>query len=189
MGTFSDWNIFEAESSLTMTKIMKPAVIEDMLAYQDSVFRICLGFSRNISDAEDLAQDVFLKAYRKLGTLKNPSLSKEWLFRVAKNTCLDYQKKSRLGRLLLLQWREASREMNNPEAEVAQNEQIQRLKKAVQRLPKRLRVVFVMREYGHLSYQEIAATLGIKEGTVMSRLNRARSRVTEALQEATHETR
>lgn len=77
----------------------------------------------------------------------------------------------------------------NPEDEVAQNEQIQRLKRAVQRLPKKLRVVLVMREYGHLSYQEIAATLGIKEGTVMSRLNRARSKVAAALQEATHETR
>jgi len=170
---------------------MESAVFEDMLAYQDSVFRICLGFSRNISDAEDLAQEVYLKAYRKLRTLKNPGLSREWLFRIAKNTCLEQQKTARLRRLLLLQWRNGSREManGNPEDEVAQNEQIQRLKRAVQRLPKKLRVVLVMREYGHLSYQEIAATLGIKEGTVMSRLNRARSKVAAALQEATHETR
>lgn len=168
---------------------MVPAAIEDMLAHQDTVFRICLGFSRNISDAEDLAQDVFLKAYRSLETLKNPGLSKEWLFRIAKNTCLDHQKKSRLGRLLLLQWREANREINNPEAEVTRNEQVQRLKKAVQRLPKRFRVVFVMREYGHLSYQEIADTLGIKEGTIMSRLNRARTAVLEGLKEAVYEKR
>jgi len=170
---------------------MESAVFEDMLAYQDSVFRICLGFSRNISDAEDLAQEVYLKAYRKLRTLKNPGLSREWLFRIAKNTCLEQQKTARLRRLLLLQWRNGSREManGNPEDEVAQNEQIQRLKRAVQRLPKKLRVVLVMREYGHLSYQEIAATMGIKEGTVMSRLNRARSKVAAALQEATHETR
>ena len=168
---------------------MESAVFEDMLAYQDSVFRICLGFSRNISDAEDLAQEVYLKAYRKLRTLKNPGLSREWLFRIAKNTCLDQQKTAGLRRLLLLQWRNGSQETGdgNPEHKVAQNEQIQRLKRVVQRLPKKLRVVLVMREYGHLSYLEIAATLRIKEGTVMSRLGRARATVLRALKETEYE--
>ena len=172
-----------------MTKTMEPAVFEDMLAYQDTVFRICLGFSRNISDAEDLAQDVYLKAYRKLKTLKNPRLSREWLFRIAKNTCLDRQKTSRLRQLLLLRWGNESRVAGNPEAEVVQVEQVQRLKKAVQRLPKKLRVVLVMREYGHLSYQEIASSLGIKEGTIMSRLSRARAAVLRAVKETEHEKR
>lgn len=170
-----------------MIKKMEPGVFEDMLAYQDNVFRICLGLSRNISDAEDLAQDVYLKAYEKLETLKNPGLSKEWLFRIAKNTCLDHQKKRRLRRLFFLRWREESQERNTPESAAAKNEQLKNFKKAVRALPKKLRIVFVMREYGHLSYVQIASTLGIKEGTVMSRLNRARLKVTEALEEAMHE--
>ncbi len=170
-----------------MTKTMESAVFEEMLAFQDTVFRICLGFSRNVSDAEDLAQEVYLKAYRKLKTLKNPGLSREWLCRIAKNTCLDQQKTARLRRLLLLQWRNESRMTRNPEAEAAQNEQIQGLKTAVQRLPKKLRIVLVMREYGHLSYQEIASSLGIKQGTVMSRLSRARTAVLRAVKETEHE--
>jgi len=130
-----------------------------------------------------------LKAYRKLKTLKNPGLSREWLFRIAKNTCLDQQKTKRLRRLLLLQWRKESRVAGNPEAEVVHIEQIRRLKKAVQRLPKKLRVVLVMREYGHLPYQEIASSLGIKEGTIMSRLSRARAAILREVKENQHEKR
>jgi RNA polymerase sigma-70 factor (ECF subfamily) len=68
-------------------------LFNQLLTFKDTVFRICLGFAKNSRDAEDLTQDVYLKAYLKLGSLKNPSRKKEWLYRIARNTCLDHKRK------------------------------------------------------------------------------------------------
>ena len=160
---------------------------EELMVYQESVFRICLGFSKNPWDAEDLTQDVYLKAFQKIGSLRDFSLMREWLFRIAKNTCLDHSRKVLLSRMFKLRSRNESEERKTPEAEVAHREQLLILKKAINKLNKKHREVFVLREYGHLSYREIAATLGIKEGTVMSRLNRGREAVIHQMKGEVHE--
>lgn len=147
---------------------------QELMMYQDKVFLICLGFSKNATDAEDLAQEVYLKAYRKIGSLKEFRLAKLWLLRITRNTCLDYRKKQRIKPRFQPLDTETSIENNTPESKMIVQEQLGLLKKAMQRLPKKLKEVFILREYGDLSYEEIAATLEIKEGTVMSRLNRAR---------------
>ena len=162
-------------------------IFDELMSYKENIFRICLGFSRNPWDAEELTQEVFLKAYRKISSLDNSHLSRGWLFKVAKNTCLDYVKKRHLKRLFQLKSNSPSVDDNSPEMRVIQNEQLQILKRAVSQLSKRNREVFVLKEYGHLSYEEIALTLGIKKGTVMSRLNRARQTVINKLKEVDDE--
>jgi RNA polymerase sigma-70 factor (ECF subfamily) len=166
-------------------------IFEELLTYKENIFCICLGFSKNPYDAEDLTQDVFLKAYQNIGTLRNPSISKEWLLRIARNTCLDHKKRKLFSREFSRSKPDNemadSYEQNNPEASASLAEQVQNLKKAVSRLPKKQKEVFVLREYGHLSYQEIACTLDIKEGTVMSRLNRARQAVLKLMKEGKNE--
>jgi RNA polymerase sigma-70 factor (ECF subfamily) len=164
-------------------------LFEKMMAYQEEIFRICLGFSRNPSDAEDLSQDVYVKAYTNIGKIHSPYAAKEWLFRVARTTCLDHHKKLRIARLLQQQTADPAGglERTTPESSADANERLNTLKKAVGRLPKRQREIFVLREYGHLSYQELARTLKIKEGTVMSRLNRARRAVIDMMREELHE--
>jgi RNA polymerase sigma-70 factor (ECF subfamily) len=74
-------------------------LFEEMMTYREDVFRICLGFSRNPFDAEDLSQDVYLKAYKNIDKIHTPYAIKEWLFRVARTTCLDHHKKLRIARL------------------------------------------------------------------------------------------
>ena len=168
--------------------------LESLFAHRETVFRICLGFSRNYAEAEDLAQDVYLKAHRNLLRLKNPDLAREWLFRIAKNACLDQQKTSRLRRLLLLQWTARRPEARLTAGNGAAGEgaapspdpRLADLKAAVRSLPPKLREAFVLRQYAHLSYEEIAAALGLKTGTVMSRLHRARAAVARKLQENRH---
>jgi len=162
-------------------------IFEELMSYKESVFRICLGFSKDPLDAEELTQEVFLKAYRKILSLDNSNLSRGWLFKVAKNTCLDYVKKKRLKRLFQLKSNNPSVDYNSPEMRVIQNEQLQILKRAVSQLSKKNREVFILKEYGHLSYEEIALTLGVKKGTVMSRLNRARQAVMNQLREVDDE--
>ena len=162
-------------------------LLEDMMIYKDDVFRICLGFSRNPSDAEDLSQDVYLKALQNVGKVHTPYAVKEWLLRIARNTCLDQGKKRRIIRFFERTANpDDAVETKTPESTTDSGERLTSLKKAISRLPKKQREVFVLREYGHLSYQELARTRGIKEGTVMSRLNRARRAVTDFVKEALH---
>jgi len=162
-------------------------VFERLLIHQETIFRICLGYSRNYVEAEDLAQEVYLKAYQSLPGLRDSSSAKDWLIRIAKNACLDRQKKLRTQGFWLRRW---AREINvDPPAaaEASIEARIEELKRAVRRLPKKLRTIFLLREYGHLSYEELAAALDLNKGTVMSRLSRARRRVTAALQEKSNE--
>jgi RNA polymerase sigma-70 factor (ECF subfamily) len=162
-------------------------IFEDMMAHREDIFRICLGFSRNASDAEDLSQEVYLKAYRGLGRIHTPYAVKEWLLRIARTTCLDHLKKRRLVRLFeRSSGREAALTADTPESAAVAKESLALLKTAVAGLPRRQREVFILREYGNLSYEEIARTVGIRLGTVMSRLNRARTAVASQVREAGH---
>jgi DNA-directed RNA polymerase specialized sigma24 family protein len=98
--------------SLAMTDVPQDAVIQEkisgeavsvgrLLAYQETVFLICLGYSRNYAEAEDLTQETYFKAYQSLPGLREPASAKEWFFRIAKNVCLDHQKKARVHRMLI----------------------------------------------------------------------------------------
>jgi RNA polymerase sigma-70 factor (ECF subfamily) len=161
---------------------------EEMMNYREDVFRVCLGFSRNSQDAEDLSQEVYLKAFRSIGTVREPSALKAWLLRITRNTCLDHQKRGRLIRLFRRSLIQADDRKNPMEREQAiLSDRLAKLKEAVRRLPNKQKEVFVLREYGHLSYSEVAGTLGLKEGTVMSRLNRARKAVWDQMNEGHNE--
>jgi len=163
-------------------------LFEEMMTYQEAVFRICLGFSRNRSDAEDLSQDVYLKAFRRLHRIRHPYTAKEWLFRIARNTCLDHAKKQRVMRLFgKMTSPDNAIDRRTPDSAVVTNERLRSLKTAISRLPKKQRDIFVLREYGHLSYEELGRVVGAKTGTVMSRLNRARATVAAFVREAGHE--
>lgn len=161
---------------------------EELMSYQEDVFRVCLGFSRNPQDAEDLSQEVFLKALRKIGTVQKPGALRVWLLRIARNTCLDHQKKARLfGFFKRSVSRAEARENPAQEGRANARERLAKLKEAVKRLPVKQREVFVLREYGHLSYAELTETLGLRQGTVMSRLSRARRAVVDFMREGSDE--
>ncbi len=157
-----------------------------LIQHQETVFRICLGFSKNPADAEDLAQEVYLKAYNRLASLKDSHLSEAWLYRIARNTCLDHHRKNRFKKLINPLTGQERNDQPTPESNASQNEQLHHLKQAIRQLPRKQREVFILKEYGHFSYQEIAANLGIQEGTVMSRLNRARLAVRRFIEEKNH---
>jgi len=161
-------------------------LFNELLTYKDTVFFICLGFSKNPHDAEDLTQDVYLKAYLKFGSLRNQSRRKEWLYRIARNTCLDHIRKIAGSPCSQLEPGDNPVDINTPESLAVYWEDFERMKTAIQQLPRKQRDVFVLKEYADLSYQEIAVTLGIRIGTVMSRLNRARQGVIGQIRSDTH---
>ncbi|NQT80877.1 MAG: RNA polymerase sigma factor [Candidatus Aminicenantes bacterium] len=158
-------------------------IFEELMSYKERVFLICLGFSRNVVDAEDLTQEVYLKAFKNINTIKDVELSKFWLFRIARNTCLDFRKKHRPDQLSSLESGMKQFEPRSPESQMIFHEKLRSLKLAIQRLPKKQNEIFILREYGDLSYQEIAEVMKIKEGTVMSRLTRARRALLNRMKE------
>ena len=151
------------------------------MKHRETVFCVCLGFAKNLWDAEDLAQETYLKAYKNISILKNKATAKEWLLRIARNTCLDHARKERWRRFIRLTGEKEPVFVKNPESQLLWAEQLELLKKSVKELPAKQREVFILREYGLLSYQEIARTLRIKEGTVMSRLQRSRQAIMDMM--------
>lgn len=187
-----------AKPTFAMTDARKPSIrdklageesipMEALLAYQETVFRICLGYAQIFADAEDLTQEAYLKAYQGLAGLRKPSLAKEWLFRIAKNICLDHQRKMRTRRILLRRVAHEPTRFSRLAPDEELDRRIRLLKSAIHSLPEKLRAPFVLREYGRLTYEELANMLGLNKGTVMSRLSRARRRVAAALQEKADE--
>ena len=162
------------KTAVTEKAAKESKIFEALMAHKEKVFLICLGFSRNPADAEDLTQEVYLKVHKNIDTVKDSELSKYWLFKVTRNTCLDFHRKNKHRRHSPLGPEHEPPESMTPESQLVSREKLLSLKAAIQQLPKKQRDVFILREYGDLSYQEIADVLKINKGTVMSRLTRAR---------------
>ena len=151
--------------------------------HQDRIYNLCRYMLQDPRNAQDAAQDVFLKAYRAFKHFRPDFSIYTWLYRIAVNTCLDYQKKSR---------REVS--MSEPLAEDLPSdepfpEQLYESREitaviqlALQKLPKKLSAAIVLREIEGLSYNQIADVLRTSVGTVKSRISRAREELRHLLQ-------
>ena len=164
-------------SEMTSSAADKEALFLDILEDRKTIFWICLGYARDSVEAEELAQDVFFRAWIKIDSVRDPERHREWLFRMAHNVCLDHLRKRRLTKRLHGGSLEQVRDERTPEARAVYRDELRLLKEAVRSLPKKLKETFILRAYGGLSYREIAAVLQIKEGTVMSRLNEAREKI------------
>lgn len=165
----------------------RASIFQAILENKKTVFWICLGYARDFIEAEELAQEVFFKAWAKIDSLRDPERHREWLFRMARNVCLDHLKKQRLRKLIQGSSLEYDRDERTPETRAIYRDELRLLKEAIRSLPKKLKETFILRGYGELSYREIAAILEIKEGTVMSRLNEAREKIKSRMRGQIHE--
>jgi RNA polymerase sigma-70 factor (ECF subfamily) len=152
------------------------ALWRDLLEFRDKVFCVCLGFVGNAADARDLTQDTFAKALAHCRGVEAGRLQ-AWIMRIARNTCLDQVRRRKTRGPLHPVSEFLTDDAQTPEDSAAADDEIRIVREAIAALPRRQREVLVMREYGELSYQEIAVALRVSSGTVMSRLNRARQAV------------
>jgi len=157
------------------------SAFEDIvLKYQDKIYNLCRHMLGNAHDAEDAAQDVFLKAYQSLPKFQPDASLYTWLYRIATNTCIDYKRKpvfeslfggSQEGERLV---HDRASEAPSPE-KLYQSKQIdQALQESLAKLSPKLRAIIILKEIEELSYEEISDTLEISMGTVKSRIARAR---------------
>jgi len=165
----------------------KNAFAEIVKANQSAVYGLCLRMMKNEQDALDVSQDVFIKAYTSLSAFKGEASLSSWLYRITYNMCLDKLRASAKNATQSLSDEEDGEEMSlpdnryEPEGEYAKKELRKALDDAIASLSEDHRQILLMREYSGLSYREIAERLGESEGTVKSRLSRARKAAAEYL--------
>lgn len=133
--------------------------------------------------AEDAAQETFIRAWQNLAAYRLQTSLRNWLYRIAFNAGMDMLRKQKRILPDALEDLPLKDPQPGPEARFSQEERIAAIKKAVLSLPDACRAVLVLREYEELSYHEIADTLDIPVGTVMSRLNYARKLLKERLEQ------
>lgn len=139
------------------------------------VYRVAYGVLRDRADAEEIAQEAFLRAYRKLSRLPEPEKFRAWVVRVCFRLALNRRRDLARARSRDTSWLDVSAPSPaDVEALVAQREFQQRLEREIDRLPEKLHAVVVLSAVQELSTRDIARTLGIPEGTVRSRLHAAR---------------
>lgn len=178
-------------------KVLKRAAAGDeaafeqlVLQYQSSIYNLCLRITGNAEDAADMTQESFLKAWRSLESFHFESAFSTWLYRLASNTCLDFLRSVKRRKQVSLtvedddgqtQLLDVPDPAPTPEAALLSQEEHELLAAAMQRLDPEQRRILTLRVVNGLSYTEIAAVLDVKEGTVKSRLARARENLRKKL--------
>jgi RNA polymerase sigma-70 factor (ECF subfamily) len=145
------------------------ALLDIYEATSDRVFRLMVRMV-GVQDADDLTQQTFVRAFTKLDQFSGDSKFETWLYRLATNEALQHLRREKHRRTKELKVEPAM----DATDQVEQDERVALVRKALDQLDPELRAVFTLKEESGLSYQEIALTLDIPEGTVGSRLNRAR---------------
>jgi RNA polymerase sigma-70 factor (ECF subfamily) len=172
-----------------------PATFADeAMPFMPSLYSGALRMTRNPSDAEDLVQETFLRAYRGFGGFKEGTNLKAWLYRILTNTYINsYRAKRRrpeesdLGELedfylnRHLGGLEGARAGRSAEDELLDFVSEHEVKSAVESLPDNFRMPVLLADVEGFSYKEIAEILDIPIGTVMSRLHRGRKALQKAL--------
>lgn len=159
--------------------------------YSNKIYRLATKMLNQQQDAEDVLQETFLKAYRGIKSFDGRSKISTWLLRIATNEALMIIRKKHPDMVSIdepIETEEGEQEPIQivdwcclPEEELLSGETRERLDAAVDRLPERLKVVFILRDINDLSTHETAEVLGLTDTAVKTRLSRARLRLREEL--------
>lgn len=161
-----------------MTDTERSQRMTDMMnRYGTDIKRFCLLQLRDASQAEDAAQDVFIKAWRALGTFRGDSGEKTWLLRIAANTCRDYQ---RTGWFRFMDRSVTPEDMERGTAFEFPDDS---LSKAITALPALLRQAVTLRYFEELSIREMAQVLAVSEATAKRRVRKANAQLKRTLRE------
>lgn len=159
--------------------------------YEKQVYNFAYRLTGNYDDANDIAQEAFLRVYNAIGSFRGDASFTTWLFRITTNVFLDDRKRARahphssLDEYLDLEESSVARQIEDPspspEALTEEKERAQILQKAIGSLPEYQRAMVTLYHTQQKSYEEIAEIMDLPIGTVKSRLNRARLALKEKL--------
>ena len=148
--------------------------------YWRKVFNVAYKFVGKHDEAEDLAQDIFLKIFKSLDTFDRRANFQTWLISISRNLCIDHYRSVRKERETIDRDVDANElspvsHEESPAAALEQRDRVTLLRHALAELPDTLRTAVLLRDIQEWSYQEIADKLRLPEGTVKSRINRGRT--------------
>lgn len=162
-----------------------------VLSYQDRVYSHCIYLTGNQEDAQDLAQDVFLQAYKSIGSFRQKADFGTWLHRIAVNRWINLCRRNKkvvafsLDEPLQTGDSELIRELaateDGPQEQVERQEIKSRIQQALNKLPDEFRMALILRELEGYNYEDIASLLECSLGTVKSRINRGRKALKKEL--------
>jgi RNA polymerase sigma factor (sigma-70 family) len=160
--------------------------------WQDMVYNTILGIVQNETEAEDLAQDVFIKVFEKIGTFKGDSKFSTWLYRIATTTALDHlrskKRKKRFGFLQSLTGssgdeKEQVPDFNHPGVSLDNKERAAVLFKAIEALPENQKSAYMLHKLEGLSYRDVSEVLNTTVSAVESLMSRANQNLRKQLEE------
>lgn len=148
-------------------------------AYREGVVNVVYRMCGDVELAEDAAQEAFIKAWQHLPNYRPRSPFRNWVYRIAMNAALDVLRRER--ETVNVDDIPLTAPGQGPEAHAERGERAEQVRQAVLALPPSSRAAVILREYAGLTYREMADTLNIPLGTVMSRLNYGRTKLRKAL--------
>lgn len=177
-----DWNVSAVTSSSSdapdssLPSLSEPELVAACLAgrvgafdlvverHRRAVYQICYRFMSNHEDANDLSQEVFLRAFRGLGSFKGNAALSTWLHRIAVNVCLNRVAAKSPKTEPIEERQFVDHRAESPTEQMLRDERAERVRDAVAQLPAKQRAALVLRTYQEMSHQEIANTLGTSVG-------------------------
>lgn len=163
--------------------------------YQKRAYSVAYGMLKDRDAAMDVAQEAFVKVYKYLDHFKGDSSFYTWLYRIVTNLAIDARRR-KSSEADPVEFDETVRQDameeagilstrlgSNPQKAVMRKELIEKIEEALQQLPEKHRAILLLREVEGMSYEDLARTLEIRKGTVMSRLFHARKKVQKILSE------
>ncbi|MCF6249945.1 MAG: RNA polymerase sigma factor RpoE [Methylococcaceae bacterium] len=161
-----------------------------VIKYQHRIIQLVNRYVKDPSEAQDVAQEAFIKAYRALGNFRGESAFYTWLYRIAINTAKNYLvSRSRRHSDYHVDVQDAEqvenapqlKAMETPEYLLINDEIVAVINSAIEKLPEEMKIAIMLREFEGMSYEEIAQTMDCPVGTVRSRIFRAREAIDEKL--------
>lgn len=161
-----------------------------VLSYEKPIYNLCLRMCGNSDDAMDLTQETFLKAWRSLGAFRGEASFSTWLYRLCSNVCIDHLRREGKRKVIPLHTEEDGEERTfdvadpapGPQERLEAADQRQQVADALQSLEPEYREALTLRVLHDMSYADIADVLQVREGTVKSRIARAREKMRQAME-------
>jgi RNA polymerase sigma-70 factor, ECF subfamily len=162
--------------------------------YQRKAFAVALGLLKDREESMDVAQEAFVKVFKYLDHFKGESSFYTWLYRITVNICIDRRRRKGADPGEQVEFDEAVRQEaegevgvlgtrlgSNPAKAALRAELMHKIEEALEQIPEKHRAILLLREVDGMSYEDLAKTLKIRKGTVMSRLFHARKKMQSLL--------
>lgn len=164
-----------------------PGAFEQLMEpLEQLVWRVCWHYTGNREASEDCGQEAMVKIWRSLDQYRGDCALESWVYRIAANCCMDWLRKQKRDRSVSMEpMKEQGFDPADPspgtEDRVVAADEHRRLREAISRLPEEQREALVLTQLERVPYAEAAERLGVTEGTIKSRVNRAKARLKEIL--------